>query len=188
MLGIITIKYKERYTIMTSIAKTNTAPQLRRIASFEVEVAGVVHKFDTQKEANAFLHGASRVAEMTNLLTSEKDEAGVPLPIDGEFLAQNMAELKRVFAIGTIQRAKKVKTNEKVVAALDALLEEAGDSLTPQWLLDNEDKVTAAFNAARPVMSDEQKAASVERLAAARETMLANREAKKAAAEASVAE
>jgi hypothetical protein len=118
---------------------------------------------------------------MTRLLTSEKDADGNPLPFDGEFLAQNMVELKRVFAIGTIQRAKKVKTNEKVVSALDALLEEAGDSLTPQWLLDNEDKVTAAFNAARPVMSDEQKAASVERLAAARVTMQANREAKKAA-------
>jgi hypothetical protein len=161
---------------MTTIT-TSAAPQLKRIASFEVEVAGVVHKFETQKAAMQFLHGASRVNEMTQLLTAELDEAGNALPIDGEFLAQNMAELKRVFAIGTIQRAKKIKTNEKVVSALDALLEEAGDSLTPQWILDNEDKFTAAFNAARPVMSDEQKAESTARLAKARETMLANRKA-----------
>jgi len=159
-------------------AANTSAPQLRRIASFEVEVDGVVHKFDTQKEANQFLHGASRVSEMTRLLAGEKDDQGNLLPIDGEFLAQNMAELKRVFAIGTIQRAKKIKTNPKVVDALNALLEEAGDSLTPEWVLANEDKFAAAFNAARPVMSAEAKAASVERLAAARETMLANRKAK----------
>lgn len=167
------------------MAKTQaqtSAPQLKRIASFEVVVDGVAHKFDTQKAANQFLHSARRIGEMTALLGGEKDEAGNPLPIDGEYLAQNMAELKRVFAIGTIQRAKKVKTNPKVVDALNALLEEAGDSLTPEWVLENEDKFTAAFNAARPVMSEEQKAASVERLAAARETMLANRAAKKEAA------
>lgn len=162
-------------------AKSAALPQLKRVAQFEVE--GQI--FTTQRAAMQHLHRAQKGALAAAIVALPKDADGKDVAWTGANFGLQRPKLDELFLIGTIQRSKKVKVHEKVEAALQALIDEAnaGDGLTAEFLLKNEERFEAALKANRPVrvLTDEEKQVNAARLAGYRETKAAEKAAAEAA-------